>query len=102
VGGDKINAGRDYVGRDKVEQHDHLYVAQSDQDEKPGCLLFLERAFAFVMALAIGGLLFGLFGALIGSAILGEGGSSLGVFAGVVLALVFAVATANNVSRYRL
>jgi hypothetical protein len=94
-----VGIGRDVVGRDKIEQN--TYQVDTGVEEKSGCLVFIERAFAFVMALVIGGLVFAAFGAFIGSALGGEGGTSAGVAVGLILALVFAIVTANNVSRHR-
>jgi hypothetical protein len=94
-----IGIGRDVVGRDKIEQN--TYQVDTGVEEKSGCLVFVERAFAFVMALAVGGIVFAVFGSLIGGALGGEGGISAGVVVGLILALVFAVVTANNVSRHR-
>jgi hypothetical protein len=95
-----VDIGRDVVGRDKIEQH--TYQVDTGVEEKSGCLVFVERAFAFVMALIVGGIVFAVFGAVIGGGLGGEGGISAGVVVGLILALVFAVVTANNISRHRL
>ncbi|CAG0935347.1 hypothetical protein TFLX_04183 [Thermoflexales bacterium] len=99
-----VGIGRDVVGRDKIEQHtyQHNYQVDTGVEEKSGCLVFLERAFAFVMALSVGGMVFAVFGAVIGSGLGGEGGVGVGVVVGLILAFVSAIVTANNVSRHRL
>jgi len=94
---DRVDVKGDMVGRDKIDRHEYL----TPRDEKNGCLLFVERAVAFVFSLLIAGGIFGLIGAFIASAVLDESGAAVGVALGVLLGLGFAVAAASNVSRFR-
>ena len=76
--------------------------AAFDQDEKAGWLLFIERSFAFVFGLLVGGLVLGGFGYFIGFLAMDDDGAAIGGIIGLVLALPFAIMMAGNISRYRL
>jgi hypothetical protein len=89
------------VGRDNYEDHLHLDI--DDRDEKGGCVLFIERASAFILTLLIGGAMLGAIGAVVGALVGGGGDDSLviGAAIGVVLALSVSITNASSISRYR-
>ena len=91
-----VNIGGDAVGRDKFEDHQHFNLTA--RDEKGGFVLFIERFFAFVFGLLIGGLVLGVMGGLVGSVF---DAPEVGAGIGAVLAVGFAIAAASNVSRFR-
>jgi hypothetical protein len=116
-GGVRIKGGKepvdirgDVVGRDKVEQHDHVYLGDAGmREEKSGCVFWIERATAFVITLFVSAIVLGVFmgggGALIGALMSGGEDAGTGaIVGGVVAALVaigISIANAANVSRYR-
>jgi len=87
---------RDIVGRDKIE---YGSVTTFDQDEKSSWILFLERGGIFLWTISLGGVMLGGLGYGIVSLTGGDG--VIGTIVGVVLAFLFAIAAAGNVSRYR-
>lgn len=92
----RVDIGGDAIGRDKIEEH--TYIGREVQDEKNGFVLFIERAFAFVITLLFAGAIFVGIGTLIGEALdAGEAGAIIGI----ILALGFAISAASNVSRFR-
>ena len=99
-GAGTVSVGREVVGRDKIEEHKNFYLDEPQLEEKSDRAFVFERAFLFVFAFAISGVMCGGLGALIGSA-LGGGGIVVGGLVGLLPALGFAFVSANQVSRYR-
>ena len=109
-GKEPVDIRGDVVGRDKVEQHDHVYLGDAGpRDEKSGCVVWIERATAFVITLFVGSIVLGVFmgggGALIAGLLSeGEDAGTGAIIGGVIAALVaigISIANAANVSRYR-
>ena len=109
-GKEPVDIRGDVVGRDKVEQHDHLHLGDAGpREEKSGCAFWIERATAFVITLFVGSIVLGVFmgggGALIAGLLSeGEDAGTGAIIGGVIAALVaigISIANAANVSRYR-
>ncbi len=96
-----VRVGGNVVGRDNIEEH--IHVGDEDRDEKGGCVLFIERASAFILTLLIGGAMLGVIGAVVGALVGGGGQESLviGAAIGGVLGLSVAITNASSISRYR-
>jgi len=105
VSGD-LNVGGDIVGGDKYNEN--IQVETFAKEEKSGCAIALEKGVAFIFTLLIGGVVMGIFGALIIggiiTAISGSGGQEgwiIGAVFGVLLALGMAILNASSVKRYK-
>jgi hypothetical protein len=111
IHGGSVNVGRDLVGRDKIERHEHIHMESSGLEEKGGCAFAIERGVTFLATLLIGGLVLviflGIIGAVVDAALDLSSGSGLpagavcGGVAGLLLALGSAVAATASISRYR-
>lgn len=97
VHGDKV--GGDVVGRDKVESHEHVHVEGSEGERKNAFVYLLEKILAFILTVAIAGLVFGGIGAVVGSAIGKEEGTAIGAVVGGVIALIAGIVNAGSVKR---
>ncbi len=111
VKGGSVNAGRDIVGRDKIEVPDHIYLEESGMEEKSGCLFAMERIVVFSFFLFISGsvltVMLGGIGWLVGQAVPGESvesiplGAICGGVVGLLMAIGLSILATSNVSRYK-
>lgn len=105
ISGD-LNVNGDIVGRDAY--HENIQVDTFAKEEKSGCAIAIEKGVMFITTLLIGGVVLGIFGALIIGGIItvvsgsGSGeGFILGAVVGVLLALGAAIINASSVKRYK-
>ena len=99
VGRDVGSVGGDMVGGDKNVTHLNTYLTEPVVDQKSGCAVFVERVVAFVMTLFVGGIVLGVFGAIIALVVGGESAVPIGLGVAGLLALGMAYVNAHNVSR---
>jgi hypothetical protein len=96
-----VNIGGDVIGGNKTTS----VLLEDNKEEKSGCVLAIEKGVIFVFTLMIGGVVMGVFGALIIGTILSvvtgsdnSGGNyMIGAVVGVILALGMAIVNATSV-----
>jgi hypothetical protein len=113
IKGSSVDVGRDIVGRDKIEQHDHIYLEESGLEEKSGCAFAIERTVTFLFVLLTSSIvltvILGVIGLVLGQIVgiadnSGAGlppGAIFGGAVGLLMAIGIAIAATSSVSRYR-